>query len=73
MGGTFTDFVLELGDERHTYKCLSTPQAPEQAVIAGIAHLLQLTDTPASALGAVLHGTTLATNAVIPPAAMPAP
>lgn len=65
IGGTFTDFVFELGDERHTYKCLSTPHAPEQAVIAGIAHLLQLTDTPASALGAVLHGTTLATNAVI--------
>nr|WP_280530691.1 hydantoinase/oxoprolinase N-terminal domain-containing protein [Paraburkholderia sacchari] len=33
IGGTFTDFVLEAGGVRHTHKRLTTPDAPERAVI----------------------------------------
>jgi len=65
IGGTFTDFVLEDGHVRHTHKRLTTSNAPEEAVLAGIQHLLQETGIAPSDLGAILHGTTLATNAVI--------
>nr|WP_232072494.1 hydantoinase/oxoprolinase N-terminal domain-containing protein [Paraburkholderia pallida] len=33
IGGTFTDFVLEAGGVRHTHKRLTTPDAPERAVL----------------------------------------
>ncbi|MCF6336926.1 MAG: hydantoinase/oxoprolinase family protein [Gammaproteobacteria bacterium] len=62
-GGTFTDFVL-LSDESPSlriHKVLSTPQAPEQAILQGIREL---------GLGGcgellVVHGSTVATNAVL--------
>ena len=40
IGGTFTDIVVEAGAQRWTRKVLTTPQAPEQAVIAGTLELL---------------------------------
>ncbi len=60
-GGTFTDFVLldEQGGLR-VHKVLSTPQAPEQAILQGIADLgLSLADLH------LVHGSTVATNAVL--------
>ena len=42
IGGTFTDFVLfdEATGEFSTFKVLSTPHAPEEAVLAGLDQLL---------------------------------
>ncbi|MCP1728552.1 N-methylhydantoinase A [Natronospira proteinivora] len=59
-GGTFTDFVLLDGDEVRVHKCLSTPEAPEKAILEGI-----------RAMGLdgrglrLAHGSTVATNAVL--------
>ncbi len=62
-GGTFTDFVL-LSDESpglRIHKVLSTPQAPEQAILQGIREL-GLADCEDLL---VVHGSTVATNAVL--------
>jgi N-methylhydantoinase A len=40
IGGTFTDFVLEGGDRQWRAKVLTTPQAPEEAVLAGMDAIL---------------------------------
>lgn len=59
-GGTFTDFVLWQAGRIRVYKVLSTPDAPERAILQGIAELgLDL-----QGLG-VVHGSTVATNAVL--------
>ena len=65
IGGTFTDIVLDRGGELLTTKVLTTSDAPERAVIAGTQAILQQADMPAAALDLVIHGTTLATNALI--------
>jgi len=59
-GGTFTDFVYFDGDLIRIHKVLSTPDAPERAILQGLDELnisldgLQL-----------IHGSTVATNAVL--------
>jgi N-methylhydantoinase A len=58
-GGTFTDFVLLEGGRLRVHKVLSTPDAPERAIVAGIAEL-----GGPQAL-AVAHGSTVATNALL--------
>jgi N-methylhydantoinase A len=65
IGGTFTDIVLEHGDERFTTKVLTTPHAPEEAVVEGTRLVLNQAGIGFSALDVFVHGTTLATNAVI--------
>jgi N-methylhydantoinase A len=65
IGGTFTDIVLEAGDRRFTHKLLTTPAAPEQAVLDGIAAVLAQAELEPAAIDLILHGTTLATNAII--------
>ena len=65
IGGTFTDLVLEHGGQRHSCKVLTTPQAPEQGVMQGIQRLLAESGLAAADIGLILHGTTLATNALI--------
>lgn len=69
IGGTFTDFALEVphadGVRQHFAKVLTTPDAPEQAVIEGTRRVLALAGLRPEALTRVVHGTTLATNAVI--------
>ncbi len=65
IGGTFTDVVVEAGDRRTTAKVLTTPAAPEQAVLAAIGEVLQAARLRAGEVTLVIHGTTLATNAVI--------
>jgi N-methylhydantoinase A len=65
IGGTFTDVVLEHGDRRHACKVLTTPAAPEEAVIEGTRIVLAEAGLGFADLGVVVHGTTLATNAVI--------
>lgn len=69
-GGTFTDFLV-VDDEgtRLTHKTASTPDDPARAVIEGLAEIAQfLGRTPEMFLGAVdliVHGTTVATNALL--------
>ena len=61
IGGTFTDFVLysPSTSQISTFKILSTPDNPALAVLAGLKSL-NLTG-PAS----IVHGSTVATNALL--------
>jgi len=63
-GGTFTDFVLRHADQVRIHKVLSTPVAPEQAILQGIRDL-QLDHLPADAHLYIVHGSTVATNAIL--------
>lgn len=65
VGGTFTDLVLLQGGHKYTAKVLTTPQAPEAAVLEGIAQLLAQAQLPWEAVDSLILGTTLATNALI--------
>jgi N-methylhydantoinase A len=65
IGGTFTDLCLEREGERTSVKVLTTPRAPEDGVLTGIAEIMRLADLKPSDLALVIHGTTLATNAII--------
>jgi N-methylhydantoinase A len=65
IGGTFTDLVLEAGRRRHSVKVMTTPRAPEQAVLAGIDQVLAQVKLSPADIALVIHGTTLATNAII--------
>jgi N-methylhydantoinase A len=65
IGGTFTDVALEVGVRRYSGKILTTPQAPERAVIAAIRSVLQEAGLRPRDLSIIIHGTTLATNAII--------
>src|ERR1700742_4740720 len=65
IGGTFTDLVLSLPDRTLSKKLLTTHDHPDAAVIAGTRSILEEAGIPASALDLVIHGTTLATNALI--------
>jgi len=59
-GGTFTEFVCLRRGRLEVYKCPSTPQDPSQAILDGIALLAGKAATPE-----VVHGSTVATNAVL--------
>lgn len=65
IGGTFTDFVFEDDDTIHTLKVPTTPEDPAVGVIEGMRHLEQAAGLDAGDLNAVLHATTVATNAII--------
>jgi N-methylhydantoinase A len=66
IGGTFTDVVLELpGGGRVTTKLLTTYAHPGEAVLSGIDQVLKQAGMAASQVGLIIHGTTLATNALI--------
>jgi N-methylhydantoinase A len=65
IGGTFTDLALEHAGHRTTIKVLTTPAAPETGVMAGVRSILQTAGIEAADIGLIIHGTTLATNAVI--------
>ena len=65
IGGTFTDLALEHGEVRTTVKVLTTPIEPERGVLDGVRAILgQAGLTPAD-IEILVHGTTLATNAII--------
>ncbi|MBW3097169.1 hydantoinase/oxoprolinase family protein [Pseudohoeflea coraliihabitans] len=65
IGGTFTDVALEVADERYTVKKLTTHTAPEEGVLAGLTEVVEAAGIAPSDVGLVIHGTTLATNALI--------
>ena len=65
IGGTFTDIALLSADVLTTAKVLTTYEKPEQAVLDGIEIALDQAGLEPSAIGQVIHGTTLVTNALI--------
>src|SRR6266568_227160 len=65
IGGTFTDLALEAGPRRYSVKIMTTPRAPERAVLAGIDQVLAQAKLAPADIAIVIHGTTLATNAII--------
>ena len=67
IGGTFTDLVLydTAGGASTVLKVLTTHADPQRAVLAGTRHLLDAAGLQPSAIGRVVHATTLFTNALI--------
>ena len=65
IGGTFTDIVLENQHQLLTKKVLTSIAQPEVAVIDGITELLNENNINSSEIKMIIHGTTLATNAII--------
>ena len=66
IGGTFTDIVLLTSDgEVWTHKTLSTPDDYSHAILDGVQALLRQTGVAAEDIREVLHGTTVATNAIL--------
>jgi len=65
IGGTFTDVVLEVGETLFSTKVLTTNDAPENAILDGIATVCKDANVDPSRIGQIIHGTTLATNALI--------
>jgi N-methylhydantoinase A len=65
IGGTFTDVVLEHAGRRHSVKVLTTPRAPEAGMLEGMGEVLAAAALTPGDVGVLIHGTTLATNALI--------
>ncbi len=65
IGGTFTDVVLEKGGESFSTKVLTTYAAPENAIIDGMHQVCTKAGITPADLTQIIHGTTLATNALI--------
>ncbi|MBE0414286.1 hydantoinase/oxoprolinase family protein [Yoonia sp.] len=65
IGGTFTDVVLEVGRAQHSTKVLTTHTAPEDAIIYGMHQVCAKAGINPAQIGQIIHGTTLATNALI--------
>lgn len=58
-GGTFTDFIYQDKGEWKVYKCLSTPHNPAEAILKGLEHISEDKQIK------LVHGTTVATNAIL--------
>ena len=67
VGGTFTDLLLydQDGGATHAGKLPTTPHAPHEAIIAGIARLLTESGTAPGRVATIVHGTTLVTNTLL--------
>ena len=65
IGGTFTDVVLECGAQQFSTKVLTNYSEPEQAIIDGLVKVTELAGIAIEQVDQLIHGTTLATNALI--------
>ena len=65
IGGTFTDVVLDVSGQQASTKVLTTYSAPEDAIIQGIRQVAGNAGVDLGEIGQIIHGTTLATNALI--------
>lgn len=65
IGGTFTDVAIEIGAEIKTAKTLTSHDDPVRGVMRGVAFALEGLGVAPEDFGSVIHGTTLATNALI--------
>ena len=66
VGGTFTDIVIERADGSYSStKVLTTHTAPELGILDGIGRIADQEDIDLRDVTQIIHGTTLATNALI--------
>ncbi|CAI3133025.1 Acetophenone carboxylase gamma subunit [Acinetobacter calcoaceticus] len=65
IGGTFTDIALDLNGVIHSTKVLTDYELPERAILKGVTQVAQNAGVQLSDIGQLIHGTTLATNALI--------
>ena len=65
IGGTFTDVVLEIDQQQFSAKVLTTYAAPEDAIIEGMQQVCARAVIEPAQIQQIIHGTTLATNALI--------
>ena len=65
IGGTFTDVVLEKNGELFSTKVLTTYSAPENAILDGMQQVCKKAGVSPGDIQQIIHGTTLATNALI--------
>ncbi len=65
IGGTFTDLVLETEHGMFSTKVLTTYAAPEDAIVEGLHRVCAKAGVQPSFISQIIHGTTLATNALI--------
>lgn len=67
VGGTFTDLLLvdDSNGETYTAKVPSTPEDSSIGVLDGINRICSQSDIDLSKVSQVMHGTTVATNAVL--------
>ncbi len=67
VGGTFTDLLLidEKSGQTFTAKVLSTPDDSSIGVLNGVARIADESGVDISGINRVMHGTTVATNAVL--------
>ncbi|MBV1926883.1 MAG: hydantoinase/oxoprolinase family protein [Rhodobacteraceae bacterium] len=65
IGGTFTDVVVEVGQNQFSTKVLTTYAAPENAIIQAMQEVCKQAGIATSDITQIIHGTTLATNALI--------
>jgi N-methylhydantoinase A len=65
IGGTFTDVVVRRGGQQATAKVLTTAKTPDTGVMEGIALALKTAGVVPGDVDLIVHGTTLATNALI--------
>ncbi len=65
IGGTFTDVALEVGNQRFTAKLLTTAENPVDACMNGLSEVVHDARITPPDVNIIVHGTTLATNALI--------
>ncbi|BCH33295.1 hypothetical protein MesoLjLc_52250 [Mesorhizobium sp. L-8-10] len=66
IGGTFTDLVLSRGGRTlFVNKTSSTPADPGEAVITGLAEMLERLAIEPGAVKEIVHGTTVGSNAIL--------
>jgi N-methylhydantoinase A len=65
IGGTFTDVVLDRGERRTTAKVLTTYPDPAIGFMQGVREAIARAECAPGDIALVVHGTTLATNALI--------
>ncbi|MFF0922913.1 hydantoinase/oxoprolinase family protein [Rhizobium leguminosarum] len=65
IGGTFTDIALDIDGTLHSTKILTDYTAPERAILKGVKTVADMAGIALSEIGILIHGTTLATNALI--------
>ncbi|WP_313193355.1 hydantoinase/oxoprolinase family protein [Shinella zoogloeoides] len=65
IGGTFTDIALDLDGVIHSTKVLTDYTAPERAILKGVSTVAEIAGVALAEISLLIHGTTLATNALI--------
>jgi N-methylhydantoinase A len=65
IGGTFTDVAMEVGEAFFSTKILTDYSLPEEAIVKGIHQVCGAAGLQLENIDTIIHGTTLATNALI--------